>query len=307
MDRLDAMSTLLAVAKAGSLSAAARRSGTPLATVSRRISELEAHLKTRLLHRSNRRLVPTDAGQAYLESCRRILDDIDEAERTARGEYVTPSGALALAAPVVFGRWHLLPVVTAFLTAFPTIDIRLCLADRLTNLMEEHIDVALRIGSLPDSNLHATRIGALRRIVCGSPAYLAGAGVPRTPACLASHACITFEGLMSPTSWTLGSGRSEVTVPIRSRLTVTTAEAAVDAAIAGLGLTRVLSYQAARAVRDGSLVVVLRDFEPEHWPVHLLYLGGRMLPLKVRAFLDFAAPRLRDDLSALALSGEPVG
>ena len=299
MDRLDAMSTLLAVAAAGSLSAAARRTGIPLATVSRKISDLESHLKTKLLHRTNRRLEPTDAGLAYIESCRRILDDIEEAERTASGEYRTPRGALSLAAPIVFGRLHVLPTVAAFLTAFPDIDIRLCLADRLTDLIEEHIDNALRIGALPDSSLYATRIGALRRTICASPAYFDRAGIPRTPADLANHACITFEGLMSPTEWTLGSGKTQITVPIRSRLTVTTAEAAVDAASAGLGITRILSYQAAREIRNGSLIVALQDYEPEPWPVHLLYLGGRMLPLKVRAFLDFATPRLRDSLAAV--------
>ena len=301
MDRLDSMSLLIIVAAAGSLSAAARRTGTPLATVSRKISDLEAHLKTKLLNRSNRRLVPTDAGRSYIEACRRILDDIDGAERAANGEYSAPRGALTIAAPIVFGRLHVLPVVTAFLVTYPEIDIRLTLADRVSNLLEEHVDVALRIGTLPDSGLMAIRIGALRRVICGSPAYFAAFGAPHSPADLSQHACVTFEGLMSSIAWTLGTSRSPTTVAIHSRLSVNTAEAAVDAAIAGLGLTRVLSYQAAQAIEDGWLTIVLQSFEPEPWPVHLVYAGGRMLPIKLRAFLDFAAPRLRDRLASIGI------
>jgi DNA-binding transcriptional LysR family regulator len=297
MDRLESMSILVAAVEAGSLSAAARRLGTPLATVSRKVSELEGHLKTRLLNRTSRRLTLTDAGQSYVAACRRILEQVDEAERAASGEFSAPRGELMVTAPIVFGRLHVLPVATEFLAAYPEIKVRLALADRVVNLMEDHVDVALRIGALPDSSLMATRIGVIRRVVCASPAYFAARGVPKTLADLAAHDCIGFDVLTTAEAWTFKQGRSEISVPISARLTVTTAEAVVDAAISGVGIARVLSYQAAQALRDGRLALALVDFEPEPWPVHLVYTGGRMLPLKLRAFLDFAAPRLKARLA----------
>jgi len=297
MDRLEAMSLFVAAVEAGSLSAAARRFGIPLATVSRKVSELERHLKTRLLNRSTRQLTLTDTGQAYLAACRRILDDVGEAERTAAGEYSAPTGELVITAPIVFGRLHVLPVVTAFLAAYPEVDIRLTLSDRITQLVDEHIDLAVRIGNLPDSSMIAIRIGSIRHVVCASPAYLAAHGTPLTPGELAAHDCITFEGLASPATWTFASGKSQLASPVRARLSVNTAEAAIDAATAGVGLTRVLSYQVADAVRAGALHAVLREFEPNPWPVSLVHAGQGLLPVKLRAFLDFAAPRLRERLT----------
>ena len=293
MDRLEAMSTLLAAVEAGSLSAASRKLGMPLATVSRKVSELEAHLRTRLLNRTSRRLILTEAGRSYVAACRRILDDISAAERAAAGEYMSPRGELIITAPVVFGRLHVLPVVVEFLKAYAEIDIRLVLADRVVNLQEDHVDLAVRIGALPDSSLIATRVGAIGRVVCGSPAYFAERGTPTTPADLAAHDCITFGGLTASDVWTFTSGKSEIAVTVRSRLVVNTAEAAIDAAAAGLGITRVLSYQVADAVERGALVLALLAFEPSAEPVSLVYAGQGLLPLKLRAFLDFAAPRLK--------------
>jgi DNA-binding transcriptional LysR family regulator len=293
MDRFESMSTLLAVVEAGSLSAAARRLGTPLTTVSRRVAELETHLKTRLLTRSSRRIALTDAGRSYVAACKRILEELGEAERAASGEYSAPRGDLMITAPVVFGRLHVLPVVIDFLRAYPDIDIRMGLADRIVNILEEPVDLALRIGHLPDSSLVARRVGAIRRVICASPSYLAERGTPKQPADLAAHDCITFEGMTAPEAWTFPTGTSEETVAIRSRLVVNTAEAAVDAAKAGVGITRVLSYQAASALRDGALVLALEAFEPASLPVNLLHVGQRLLPLKLRAFLDFATPRLQ--------------
>ncbi|SFP24448.1 DNA-binding transcriptional regulator, LysR family [Mesorhizobium sp. NFR06] len=297
MDRLDAMSLFVATVEAGSLSAAARRVGVPLATVSRRLSDLEKHLKTRLLNRSTRHLTLTDAGQSYLAACRRILDEVSDAERTAAGEYASPTGELVITAPVVFGRLHVLPVITDFLAVYPEVTIRLTLSDRVTQLVEEHIDLAVRIGELPDSAMVAIRVGTIRRVVCVSPAYLAGHGMPTRPQELAGHHCITFEGLASPTTWSFGTSKTEALVPVRSRLQVNTAEAAIDAAIAGLGLTKVLSYQADAAVRVGTLRLVLEPFEPPPWPVSLVHAGQARLPVKLRAFLDFAAPRLKERLA----------
>jgi DNA-binding transcriptional LysR family regulator len=294
MDRLESMSILVAAVEAGSLSAAARRLGTPLSTISRKVSELEAHLKARLLNRSGRKLTLTDAGQAYVEACKRILEDVGEAERAASGEYSAPKGDLVITAPIVFGRLHVLPVAMEFLKAYPDIDIRCLLTDRVVNLLEDHVDLAVRIGELPDSSLIATRIGSMRRVVCGSPAYFAQRGTPKDIGELAVHDCITFfEELSSPDVWVFPTDKSNVSAPVHSWLVVNTAEAAIDAAIAGLGITRLLSYQVADAVRAGLLVIVLKEFEPASSHVSLIYAGQRLLPLKLRAFLDFAAPRLK--------------
>ena len=297
MDRFESMSVLVAAVEAGSLSAASRRLGMPLATLSRKVSVLEAHLKTQLLNRSSRRLTLTDAGRSYVEASKRILEEIGEAERAASGEYTAPRGELIVTAPIVFGRLHVLPVVTEFLKAYQDIGIRLVLADRMVNLLEDHVDVAVRIGELPDSSLVATRIGSIGRVVCGSLAYFSERGVPRTPSDLSKYDCVTFEGLMSPNTWIFGTGKSAVSIRIRSRLVVNTAEAAIDAAIAGVGITRVLSYQAANAIRAGTLALALREFEPTPLPVNLVFAGQGLLPLKLRAFLDFAAPRLKARLS----------
>jgi DNA-binding transcriptional LysR family regulator len=296
MDRFESMSVLVTAVEAGSLSAAARRLGTPLATISRKVAELEAHLNTRLLNRTNRRLMLTDAGRSYVAACRRILEEVGEAEQAVRGEYSAPKGDLLITAPIVLGRLSVLPVAVEFLRAYPDIDIRILLSDGLVNVVEDQVDIAVRIGKLPDSSLVATRIGSIRRVVCGSPAYFAERGIPKRPDDLAAHSCITHEALMSADAWSFATDKSEMSVPIHSRLVVNTAEAAIDAAIAGIGITHVLSYQIANAVQSGALVVVLGEFEPTPSPVSLIHAGGRLLPLKVRAFLDFAAPRLKAGL-----------
>jgi DNA-binding transcriptional LysR family regulator len=298
LDRFEAMSLLLAAVDAGSLSAAARRLGTPLATVSRKVSELEAHLGTRLLTRGSRRLALTEAGRSYVEAARRIVEQVEAAERAAAGEYAAPRGELTVTAPIAFGRVHVLPVVLDFLKAYPEIDVRLSLSDRLVHLLEDHVDVAVRIGALADSSLIATRVGAIRPVVCASPAYLAARGAPAHPRELARHDVITFEGLAAGVGWTMGEG-APPPAALHARLSVTTAEAAIDAAVAGIGVTRVLSYQAAEALASGALVAILRDFEPPAWPVHLMHAGQGPLPLKLRAFLDFVAPRLRSALHSL--------
>lgn len=293
MDRLEAMTVLLAVVEQGSLSAASRHLRSPLATVSRKVSELEAHLGSRLLQRTNRKIALTEAGRSYVEAAREILDRVEEAERAAAGEYSAPKGELTMTAPIVFGRLHVLPVVVDFLKAYPDINLRLMLGDRLANLVEDHIDLALRIGNLADSNLIATRLGAIRRRVYASPDYLARQAAIRRPSDLSVHDCITFEGMASTHSWTFIDNKRELPVPIRSRLAVNTAEAAVDAAVSGLGITRVLSYQAAHAEAAGQLVPLLTDFEPQPAPVHLVYPSQGLVPLKLRALIDFATPRLR--------------
>lgn len=300
MDRLEAMSVLLAVAEAGSLSAASRKLKTSLATVSRKVSELEAHLNARLLMRSNRSVVLTDAGRAYVAAARRILQDVADAERNAAGDSRELRGELVLSAPIALGRAYLLPVVTQFLADHPSMDVRLVLTDRRVNMIEEKIDVGLRVGDLDDLSLVAKKVGSVRRVVCASPAYLKRRGTPRTPDDLKDHDCVTFENTLSAQSWTFPIGKTEKPFAIHSRLIVSTAEAAADAAIAGLGLTRMLDYQIDAQRRAGGLALVLEKFRSPPKAVHLIYEAGPHLPLKIRTFLDYAAPRLKAALRGLA-------
>jgi DNA-binding transcriptional LysR family regulator len=293
MDRLDAMATLVAAVDGGSLSAASRALGMPLATVSRKVADLEAHLRTQLVVRTSRKLALTEAGRAYVAASRRILDEIDEAERAATGEYRAPRGHLTITAPVMFGRLHVEPVVLDFLQAYRDVTVRLVLADTIVNLTEDHIDAAIRVGQLPDSSMVATRLGEVGWVVCASPQYLNARGTPATPAALEDHDCIMFEGLYSNNLWRFGRGPQAVTVPIRPHFAVNTADAAIAAAIRAAGITRVLSYQVRTAVAAGALRLILRSFELEPLPVHLVYAAQSQLPLKLRAFLDFAAPRLK--------------
>lgn len=293
MDRLEAMRVFLKVVEAGSLSAAARALHAPLPTVSRKISELEAQLGVSLITRTNRNIVLTEAGQQYVGAARDILERVEEAERRVSGEYLAPKGSLTITAPIVFGRLHVLPVISDFLKAFPAIDMRLTLSDRNISLADEHIDIALRIGALPDTGLMAIRLGQVRNVIYGSPDYLRRNPAPAHPRELDKHQCVAFEGVQSAQAWTFQIGRKAVSVPIRTRLSVNTAEAAVDATVEGLGLTRVMSYQARKSVESGLLVPVLEDFELPPSPVHMVYLPHGWLPLKSRVFLDFATPRLR--------------
>ena len=302
MDRLEAMSIFVAAVETGSFSAAGRRLGVPLPTVSRKVSDLETHLNTRLLIRSTRRLSLTDAGADYLVAARRILDQVEEAERAAAGEYVAPQGELIIAAPIVFGRLHVLPVVTDFLRRFPAIRVRLDLSDRNMDIVEAHIDIAVRIGRLPDSALVSTKVGVVRSVACASPGFLAVHGVLKTPADLGELDVVTFEALGRADILRAGTGadRPAGVESVRPRLTVTTAEAAIDAAIAGVGVTRVLSYQAAAALADGRLRRLPEEFDGPPLDVSLIHAGQGRLPLKTRAFLDMAAPGLKRALASVA-------
>jgi DNA-binding transcriptional LysR family regulator len=298
MDRLESMSVFVAVVAAGSFSAASRQLRMPLPTVSRKVAEIESHLKAKLLVRSTRKLVLTEAGRSYVEDCKRILEAVTEAERGASGQYNAPQGELTVTAPIVFGRLHVVPVVSDFLRAYARVDVRLLLADRALNLVEDRVDLAVRIGPLPDSRLVASKVGQIRRLVCASPAYLIERGTPRTPQELPRHDCVTFAGLTDADSWAF---RDHETARVHSRLTASTAEAAIDAAVAGTGLTCALSYQIADAVKSGQLVVVLRKFEPPPLPVSLIYVRESRITAKLRAFIDYAAPRFRARLTDAAI------
>ena len=294
VDRLDAMSVFVSVVKHGSLSAASRELRVPLPTVSRKVSELESHLGTKLLVRSTRKLLLTEAGESYVAASKRILEEVAEAERAVSGEYRVPRGELTLTAPVVFGRLHVLPVVTEFLKRHSEVDVRLYLADRSLNLIDDHLDIAVRIGAVPE-HLVAIRLGQIRSVVCATPAYLKEHGTPKAPDELAAHRCISFSGFAGAGSWMFRDGLAAL---VHARLTVNTAEAAIDGALAGLGLTRVLSYQAEDALKTGKLVTVLKRHEPPAVAVSLIYVKEMRVTAKVRAFIDYAVPKLRARLHA---------
>ena len=298
MDRLEVMSIIVAVTETGSFSAASRRLKTPVATVSRQVAELEGRLKAQLFQRSPRRVTLTDAGRSYIDACKRIIEQVDDAERELSGEYRTPKGDLAVTAPWGLGHTHLLPLAVEFLNAYPEIGLRLVLTDRVVNTVEENIDVAIRIGALPDSSSKvAIRIGSVRVIVCASPAYFAARSKPKTLADLRGHDCITIDDVAAPSAWKFSKSGRTVVAPIRTRLTVNTSEAAVLAALAGMGVARVMSYKMDAAKRAGTLEIVLEDFEPEPMPAHIVYAQRKPVPLKLRAFLNWMTPRLKARLA----------
>ena len=303
MDRFEAMSVLLAVVEAGSLSAGARRLRAPLATVSRKVADLEKHLGVPLVLRTSRGLSLTDEGRAFVAASRRILSELEAAERQAAGDYGALRGGLHVTAPVTFGERHLLPVALEFLTEQPEIDLRLTLVDRQVSLIDEHVDVALRIGHLADTALIATRVGEVHRVICASPAYLARRGVPRQPADLAEHDGISFQGFATAPEWRYRRDSAAFTVEPRSKLAVNTTAAAIQAALAGLGIIRVLSYQVSDELHSGQLQAVLSEFAPEPLPVNLIFAPTDLRPLKVRSFLDWSVPRLRARIAALHVGG----
>jgi DNA-binding transcriptional LysR family regulator len=292
------MEYFIAAVEAGSFSAAGRQLNVPLPTVSRKIADLEAHLNTQLLVRSTRRLALTEAGVSYLAACKRILDQVNEAESRAAGEHNVPRGGLTVTAPIVFGRLYVVPVVTEFLAKFPQINVYLTLSDRTLDLVDEHIDLAVRSGTLSDTTLVATKVGEIRRVVCGSPAYFSTHGTPKTLDDLAEHMCVTYTALASGMTWVFNPQDGKPTRGVRPlcRLKINTAEAAIDAAIAGVGITNVLSYQIVKPVSEGKLSLILQDFEPEPTPVHIIHARQALLPLKMRLFVDFAVSRLRNSL-----------
>lgn len=297
MDRIDDIEVFAEVAERGSFVAAARKLNRSPTAVTRAVADLEGRLGVRLLNRTTRAVSLTDAGARFLGGARRVLSDLDEIEQAAAGQGAAPRGELAVTAPILFGRLHVLPALNAFLKEFPDVTARMLLLDRPVDLIEERIDAAIRIGALADSSAIGTRLGALRRVVVASPAYLKSRGVPGRLDEISSHDVIVFGGL-GGARWQFGSEAVRFT----PRLTVNTAEAAIDAVVAGLGVTRVFSYQAVTALKAGAVVRVLEAYGAEEIPVHLLYPGGAHPPPKLRAFVDFAVPRLRQSLDEIARS-----
>ncbi len=298
VDRLEAMAMLLSAVDKGSLSAAAREMKVPVSTLTRRVTDLEEFLGTRLLTRTTRKLTLTDAGAAYVAAARRILDQVHDQEREATGEFTSPRGELVITSPVQLGRLHVLPIVNEFLSLFPDISIKLLQSDRNVDLVDMHADLAIRIGELADSSMIATRVGMLRPVLCASPAFLEKYGVPREPDALSKIPSVVFNSpYLSPWRFRLPQTGKTITVVVEPRLQVTSPDAAADAASDGVGATLLLEHDVAEALAAGKLEILLPEFEVEPVPVHMIHVSRSLMPIKLRKFIDFAAPKLRQSLS----------
>jgi DNA-binding transcriptional LysR family regulator len=286
LDRIDAMQAFVAVADLQGFAPAARKLGLSPSGVTRLIAALEDRLGARLLQRTTRSVTLTDIGTRYLERARRILADVEEAEGSAEGERTRPSGRLVVSAPVGFGRLHVSPVMSAYLKRYPEVFGELRLADRIVNLVEDGVDLAVRIGHLPDSSLVARDVGEMRRIVVASSDYLRQRGEPDTPEAIASHETIQFGAVTASTDWRFVEDGHEIRVACTPRFTTNSADAAIQHADQGGGLTRVLAYQAAEAIKAGRLKIVLAKFEQPPLPIHIVYPTSRLLSAKVRTFID---------------------
>jgi len=306
MDRLHELEVFVAVADAGSFAKAGARLRLSPPAVTRAVSALEGRLGARVFNRTTRSLTITDVGQRFLESARRVLADLETAEKAAVGEAGVPRGHLTVTASVTFGRLALAPLVCSFLVQHPHVSISVLLLDRVANLIEEGIDLAVRIGLLPDSSLVAKRVGSVRRVLVASPAYLARRGTPGSPDDLRHHSIIAFTGLMPHREWRLHDGKTGRSVALLPRLEINDAVAAVAAAELGDGITVALSYMVADAIREGRLVTVLDDIMPPPVPVHLVHPQSRLIAPKLRALVDFVAPRLQETLERQRLPEVPA-
>jgi DNA-binding transcriptional LysR family regulator len=287
------MAVFVAVAEEEGFAAAARRLRMSPPAVTRAIALLEERLGVRLLTRTTRLVRTTDAGARYLEDARRILLEADEADEAAAGINATPRGNLAVTAPVLFGKIYVMPLITAYQTTYNETTVSALFIDRVVNLMEEGLDVGIRIGPLPDSSLRAIRVGQVRRVVCAAPAYLEQYGSPRTPAELAQHPIIAATSLSAGSEWAFAGGKEQIRVRLSPRILVNTNDGALEAARSGFGLTRLISYQVANELAAGTLTTVLTEFEEAALPVHVIHREGRLGSAKVRSFVDLAVEKLR--------------
>lgn len=300
MDRLDAMQIFVTVAELSSFAGAARRHGLSAARVTRAVAALEAVVGARLLHRTTRAVRLTEAGATYLVHSKRILSEVEEAAASAASSHGELRGTISVTAPVMFGRLHVAPIISAFMKRHPRVMLRVVFADSVLDFFEQNIDVAIRIAHLPDSGMRASTVGSVRRVVCAAPSYLRARGTPRAPAELAVHDTIAFTG-QAEYVWGFASQGQHERVHVRPRLIVNSVDLAIAAARDGHGLTRVLSYQVAEDVARKRLKLVLREHELEPVPVHIVRLEAREAPARVRAFADFAAPLLKVALSQVEL------
>jgi len=292
MDKLVAMATFVRIVERGSLTAAAAALGTSLPSVVRRLAELESTLGVRLLNRTTRRLSLTDEGREYHARSLRVLADIEDAEAALAARRAEPHGRLRVTAPTMFGRLRIAPLVATFLGEHPALQIELLLTDRIVDLVEEGLDVGVRIARLPDSSLVAVGVGHTRRVVCASPGYLQRAGTPRQPRDLVRHACIASSTLGDTHGWSFAGARPQH-VAIQPSLITNQMDAAIDACLAGLGCVQALRYQVQAALDSGLLMRLLARFEPAPLPIHVVYPHARLLSANVRGFAEFVVPRLR--------------
>ena len=295
MDQLHLIRVFVAVVDTNGFAGAARKLNISPPAVTRAINELESHLGVRLLTRSTRVVRVTEAGARYGEDCRRILAELVEADKSAIGTHGSPHGRLTLTAPVLFGCKFVTPIVTEYLQRYPDVTAACWFLDRVVNMMDEGVDVAVRIGELPDSSMQAIPVGSVRRVICAAPSYLEQHGVPHTPDDLAAHTIVSATAVTPTPEWRIVEGGEPRVVKVHARMITTTNDSAVAAAMSGFGLTRLLSYQVADLLRDGKLKTVLTEFEPIALPVNLLHREGRHASPKARAFLDLAIERLRGD------------
>ena len=296
MDKLRAMTTFVRIVETGSLTAAAERLGTSPTSVVRSLSALERALGVRLLNRTTRRMALTDEGRDYFQRCRRLLSEVEDAESALLARQVTPAGRLVITAPVMFGRLHVAPLVIDFLAAFPEVRVELLLVDRIVDLIDEGIDLAIRIGTLPESSLVAIPLGSTRRIVCASPAYLASHGQPGHPDELPGHRAIRIIGKSFEPDWTFQENGQTLRIPMPDILATNHIDFAIDACLKGVGCGRFFAYQVRDQIAAGQLIRLLRPYEPAPLPVSFAYPHARLLSSRVRAFIDQAAPLLREKL-----------
>ncbi|MEO8311376.1 MAG: LysR family transcriptional regulator [Caldimonas sp.] len=293
MDRLHLITVFVAVVDTTGFAGASRKLNMSPPAVTRAINELERHLGVRLLTRTTRVVRVTEDGARYADDCRRILAELAEADDAVSGKHGSPHGRLTLTAPALFGAKFVTPIVTEYLTRYPEVTASCWFLDRVVNMMDEGVDVAVRIGELPDSSMQAISVGRVRRVICAAPSYLEKHGIPQSPDALSAH-CIVSASAVTPTAeWRLMDKGQARTVKLLARMTTTTNDSAVAAAVSGFGLTRLLSYQVAEQLRDGLLKTVLAEFEPAPLPVHLVHREGRHPSQKARAFLDLALEQLR--------------
>ncbi len=300
MDRLDGMRVFVAVVDSGGFSAASRTLKMPLATVSRKIAQLETHLGAQLLMRTTRKVTTTDSGQQYYVTARRLLDEIEELEQQASGEFQTPKGQLSLTAPTLFGRLHLSPIASRFSAHYSEVSIRMILSNEIVNYLEEDINIGIRIGQLTDNSMVAVQVGHVHSLICASPDYLRRHGCPATPQELLDHRCISYFRNSSPKGWSFKMPSGAVQhFPHGANSIFNSTEAIVDWVTWGHGISALFSYQAAEHLAKGELKIILSEYDVEPFPVSFVYPQGRLLPQKVRCFIDFALPLLRARLQEI--------
>ena len=295
MDKLREMEIFVAIVERGSFTGAAEKVGMSAAAVSRAVNSLESRLGTILLARTTRMVRPTDAGMSYVEACRKVLDTITDAEATIAADQLNPVGTLTISAPVLFGQRYVAPLVNAFALRYPDVNLNAVYADRTTRLLEEGVDVAIRIGHLGDSSTFAVPLGFVRRRTYAAPSYLAAHGEPLHPRDLTDHHCVSFTGVSHPLEWAFNDNGSRLPVRLQPRMIVDLGSAALLAAVDGVGIVQFLSYQAAPDEAEGRLQPVLTSFEPESTPVSLLHVERRSTSGKIRAFVEFVTETLRQN------------